>query len=263
MNRHIKKLDIWLLGVLPPMATFLVIFFELNYLQSILIFFLPTAIWFSLRNKKVILRSLIFAGIFTVPIALIVDYMAVSSGAWYVPNTVFPVRYLNILPLEDVVLGLLLVYSVIICFEHFLDKGRHNLIDHKMKYFMAAFALAIGIFLLVFMIKPEILAFKNSYVWLGLIFVVIPIITAYSVFPRLVSKYIKVGMYFALVLLMFEYAGVALDHWIFTSDGILGSVQLFDKRIPYEELVFWVLLGSTSIISYYEFFDDKSLTGKA
>jgi hypothetical protein len=263
MKRHIKKIDFWLLGIFPILATVTVLYFGLNYFQSILVFFLPTAAWLSYRNSKVVLRTLIFAGVFTVPIAIIVNYVAVASGAWNVPKTIFPIRYLNILPLEDVIMGFLLVYSVVLCFEHFLDKGRHNLVDGKMKYFILFSAAAIVVFLLILASEPKLLEFRNAYIWLGLIFIVVPIISAHSIFPRLVSKYIKVGLYFSLVLAMFEYAGVALDHWVFADSGIFGSLYLFSKPIPYEELIFWVLLGGTAIISYYEFFDDGAIISKS
>ena len=255
-NKTLKKIDIALLILLPLLATITTLLFKLNYLTSSILFFGLISFWLSIRTPKMVTRTAIFALVFDLPVAFIVNYVAVQDGAWYVPNTIFGFRLLNGLPVEDIILGFLFVYSIVICYEHFLDKGKHRLVDEKMKYFIWPFAIALLTFFALVFTRPEFLEFKYAYTWIGTIFIALPVIASLSTFPRLFSKYVKVGVYFSLVLAMFEYTGLTLNHWIFPGQNFLGWVPFFGYRIPFEEVFFWIILSTISILSYYEFFDD-------
>lgn len=76
-------------------------------------------------------KTFIFAFLTAIPIILFTDYIATISGAWLVPKTIFPFRLLGVIPIEDFIWGLLFIYSVVIFYEHFLNKGKHELIDKK------------------------------------------------------------------------------------------------------------------------------------
>lgn len=255
-KQFLKKLDIFLLIVLPIIATSATLVLRLNYFWAIILFFGSTAAWLSLRTPKMIARTALFAALFTSPFAIVVNYVAVQDGSWYVPTTIFPFRIFGSLPIEDIILGFLLTYAVIICYEHFLDKGRHNLVDKKMKYFIWPFLLLLITFFALFVVNQELLKIKYSYFWMGTIFLVLPIISTISIFPRLLSKYLKVGAYFALLLAIFEYTGISLNQWIFPGKNFIAWIQYFGYKIPIEELVFWIFLTVIGILSYYEFFDD-------
>jgi hypothetical protein len=197
-----------------------------------------------------------------VPFSVLINYLGAVNGAWYVPHTVFPFRYLNGLPLEDVILGFLLFYACIITYEHFLDKGKHRLVDRRLKYIAWPLLFILITFFALLMTRPGIFVFKYAYLWVGLIFLAIPLVSALSFFPRLFSKYAKIGAYFAVLLAMFEYTGLTLNHWVFPGDGFIGWLPYFGYRIPVEELLFFIVIGATSLISFYEFFDDGELRSK-
>lgn len=255
-KQFLKKIDIFLLIIFPIIATSATLLLKLNYFWAIILFFGLPAVWLSIRTSKMITRTAIFSVAFTIPFAIVMNYVAVQDSSWYVPTTIFPFRLLGDLPIEDIILGFLLTYAVVICYEHFLDKGKHNLIDRKMKYFVWPFALLLIAFSALFVTHPEFLKIKYAYFWIGTIFLLVPIITTLSIFPRLLSKYLKVGTYFAILLAIFEYTGISLNQWIFPGKNFIGWISYFGYKIPFEEFVFWIILSVIGILSYYEFFDD-------
>ena len=139
MVKLLKKLDLVLLAILPVIAASVTLLLRLNYFWAIILFFGPLALWLSLRTPKMVARTALFAFTFAIPAFFLANYIPVQDSAWYVPTTIFPFRILGTLPLEDFIMVFLLVYNVVICYEHFLDKGRHKLVDRKMKYFVWGF----------------------------------------------------------------------------------------------------------------------------
>ncbi len=252
----LKKLDIALLIFFPIFATAAILTFRLNYLWANILFFGFPAAWLSLRTQDMVARTALFCAIFTIPFAFVVNYLAVTDGAWYIPSTVFSFRIFGVVPIEDVISTFLLTYSAVICYEHFLDKGKHQLIDRKMKYFIWPVLLLLIVFFAIFTTDREILKINYAYLWIGILFLVLPLISTLSFFPKLFSKYLKVGAYFAIVLALYEYTGLTLNHWVFPGEHFIGWLPFFGYAVPIEEMVFWILLSVIGVLSYYEFFDD-------
>lgn len=257
-SKFLKKLDIFLLILFPIIAVSITLFFKLNYLGAILAFFVPLAVWLSFRTRKMIIRTALFSLIFIISPVIILNYLAIMDGSWYVPTTIFTFRLLNVIPFEDIILFFLLTYDIVICYEHFLDKGKHHFIDKKMKYLIWPVVISLILFFVLFSTHIEYLKLSYMYFWIGVVFIFLPIISTLSVFPKLLSKYIKVGSYFSVLLAMFEYSGVSLNHWVFPGKNFIGWVSYFGHRIPIEELILWIFLITIAILSYYEFFDEEN-----
>ncbi|MCL4364068.1 hypothetical protein M1328_02400 [Patescibacteria group bacterium] len=253
-----KKIDIVFLILSPIFATIASLIFRTDYFTSTLLFFGIPAIYLSFRNNHAVKKSFIFALIMGVVGAFIGDFFAVSSLAWVVPHTVFSLRLFNLVPVEDLVWGFLLVYDIIMLYEHFLDKGRHNLKDTNLKYFIVAAISLLVVTFLIYYLNRSFLDIRYFYISAGLIFVLLPIVSFLSFFPRLVSKFVKAGAYFFYQGLMFELVGLSLNHWRFNGKDYIGwvTISLFKLQFPIEEFVFWMVLFSTCVLSYYEFFDD-------
>jgi len=171
-------------------------------------------------------------------------------------STIFPFRILGQVPLEDVVFGFLVIYAIVIYYEHFWDKGKHELIDTRMKYFIFILMFVFILFFTFYFTKPEFLFIPYYYFWFGFILLFIPAITFLSYFPRLLSKYVKTGVYFFVLFLLFELTALQLGQWSFPDGQFIGMVTLLGYTFPFEELFFWFILFTSSILSYYEFFDD-------
>ncbi len=251
-----KKLDIFLLILFPLLSVVLSLIFKVNFLTSILLFFGLPSLWLSIRAPSQIKKTLVFSLILAIPLGFFADYIAVLDHSWFVPLTVFPVRLLGLVPIEDLIWGFLLIYSIVIFYEHFLNKGKHELIDRRMKYLIWPLIVLLIIFFTVLLTKPNLLVIPYAYFWLGTIFFVLPTVTFLSFFPRLLSKYVKVASYFFLLATLFEITGLQLNQWTFPGVHFLGWINLFGYIFPFEEFFFWFIMGAIGVLSYYEFFDD-------
>ena len=252
----LKKVDIILLVLLPIISVVASLVFKANFLQSILLFFGLPSLWLSIRTPHKIKKTFLFSLILSIPFGVFIDYIAILDASWYVPTTVFPFRLLGIVPIEDLIWGFFIIYSTVIFYEHFLDKGKHNLVDKKMKYLVWPLVILLLCFFMVLVTKPELLVIPYAYFWVGTLFFFLPTVTFLSFFPRLLSKYVKTASYFFLLSALAEFTGLQLNQWTFPGNNFIGWVELFGYRFPFEEFFFWFIMGSISILSYYEFFDD-------
>lgn len=94
------------------LISFLVIRFDVGYILSMLLYFAVPSIYFSLKNSIAIPKNLFYAFSFSVPTAIVLDYMAHVSNTWYVPS-VFPVRMLGAFPAEEIVWSFLFFYMIL------------------------------------------------------------------------------------------------------------------------------------------------------
>lgn len=255
-QKFFKKLDIVLLILFPIISVALSLALKANFLTSTLLFFGLPSLWFSLRTPAQVKKTFLFALIFSIPFVIFTDYIAVSDRSWFVPSTVFPVRLLGLVPIEDLIWAFFLVYSVVIFYEHFLDKGKHELVDKRMKYLFWPLITLLLVFFITLFTRPELLVIPYAYLWIGVILILLPSITFLSFFPRLLSKYVKTASYFFLLALLFELTGLELNQWTFPGNNFIGWVELFGYRFPFEEFFFWFVMSAIGILSYYEFFDD-------
>jgi hypothetical protein len=251
-----KKLDIILLIVLPVMSVFLSLQINANFLTSTLLFFGLPSLWLSIRTPQKINKTLLFAFIFSIPLGIVIDYVATIDGSWLVPHTVFPFRLFGVIPIEDLIWAFFLAYSIVIFYEHFLDKGKQELVDRRMKYLIWPLIILLLVFFLILFVNPKSLSIPYSYLWVGLLFGFLPSITFLSLFPRLLSKYVKTASYFFLLSMVFEITGLQLKQWTFPGNNFIGWLEIMGYRFPFEEFFFWFILASITILSYYEFFDD-------
>lgn len=255
-SKLLKKLDIFLLLFFPLLSVTLSLIFKVNFLISILLFYGLPSLWLSLRTPSQVKKTFLFSLTISLPLSVFIDYLGAKDGAWFVPTTIFPFRLLEIIPIENIFVGFFLVYSVVIFYEHFLDKGKHELMDKRMKYLVWSLIVFMMIFIFSLFTKPNFLVIPYAYFWLGTILTLLPAVTFLSFFPRLISKYIKTASYFFLLGLIFEFTGLQLHQWTFPGTHFIGWVKLLGYSFPFEELFFWIIMSAVSILSYYEFFDD-------
>lgn len=249
-----KKQDSFLLVLFPVVAISTTTIFQLNYFWAILLFLGLPAFWLSWQERHLIKRVALFSVILNI-LLTILDYVAVQSGSWYVPTTVFPFRLLGSIPLEDLIFGFFLVYTPVIFYEHFFGESvSTNIIGKKMKCLLWPLAGALVGFSVLLVFYPGFLKIKYAYSWTGVLFFDVPILTGFLIYPRLISKFLKTNLYFITVLTLFEYAVVSLDYCNFPSNNFINWVQIFGHTIPIEELLY-VTISIIAILSYYEIFD--------
>ncbi|MDD5470077.1 MAG: hypothetical protein PHO92_04760 [Candidatus Peribacteraceae bacterium] len=261
MSNHtqsiLKKVDIALLILFPVFAVVISLAVRANFFTSILLFFGLPSLWFSLRTPSQVLKTLLFSLLLSLPLGIVIDYIAALDHSWFVPRTIFPLRLFGAIPLEDILWGFFFVYSIVIFYEHFLDQGKSDALLHRrMKHLAWPVSLLMAVFIAVVFSNPDLLAIPYAYFWIGAVFFLVPSVLFLSFFPRLLSKFSITASYFFLLALLFECTGLQLNQWVFPGDNFIGWVELFGYRFPFEEFFFWFVLGAVSVLSYYEFFDD-------
>lgn len=250
-----KKIDILFLAILPIAAALISLFFRTNYLVTTLLFFGAGSVWFSLRKPNRILRSALFSALLAFPSAIVLDYVLVSDHAWWSP-TIFSSRVLGILPYEDFIWGFLESYFIIILYEYFLDKGKHRLVGRNFKYFIYYNLGILSLFFLAYFLTSTLIQIPYAYLWVGILFFILPSVAFLARFPKTISKFIKLGSYFLLLHIVFEFTALELGNWTFPGKHYIGVVNIIGFSIPIEEIVIWWALFIIAILSWYEFFDD-------
>lgn len=254
-----KGRDLLLLCFFIVIARFLSLALNVSYLLSLLFFFGIPAAYLSLRaNKGQIKKAFVFASLCLIP-TVTVDILAVFSRAWILPETVFPFRLFQIIPLEDLIWAFLMVYLLVLVYEYFLDKGENLfLVKKPLKYCLLFLVLSAIFSISLIYLKPGLLYVPYFYLAMGLVFTLAPTLLFMIFYPKLISKFFKAGILFFLLLLVFELTGLILHHWEFPGPDFIGWINIFGQRFPIEEFIFFVILFSSAALSYYEFlYDDR------
>jgi len=180
-EKRLKKVDVILLVLFPIMAVVVSLLIKANYLVSILLFFGLPAAWLSYRTQHMIAKSGFFALTISIPLTILGNSIAVLNDAWRT-TSMFSYRVFGVFPVEDFLWSFMGFYLLIIFYEHFLNKGKHELVDERMKYFVWPAVFLVVLFLFVLFLKPDLLVFKYSYLLIGFVFVLLPVVTFLSFF---------------------------------------------------------------------------------
>lgn len=258
----IKKLDILVLILLPVIAVVLSLFLKANLLLSIFLFFGLPSIYFSFRTQRGIKRAAIFSFVSVVFAFFVLDYFATTDQSWYVP-TVFPIRIYGILAIEELIWGFFTAYTAIIIYEHFLDKGGHKNVGSHLRSLVWTLVAAGTVFAVVYLGNKDFLKIPFAYLWLGVSFILTPMVVILFFYPGLIGRLAKIGVYFFLVSLLHELTALQLGQWSFPGVNFIGWVELFGYRFPFEEFFFYIILVPIALLSYFEFFDDDHLKKEA
>lgn len=257
-QKRVKKLDISLLFLLPVFATGFSLFLHANTLTSILVFYFPLAVYLSVRTKHAVLKTVVFSLFLTVLFGLVFDYMAYLDQAWYVPS-VFPYRIYGKIAGEDIIWSFFFVYTVVIFYEHFIDKAKHKVLEGKAKYGILLSVILILLFFTILTFIPQILHLSYYYFWLGCLLLFLPVLAMLSYYHRLISGFFITAAYFFAHSLIYELTALQLGQWFFPGTHYIGWVALSGIKFPVEELFFFMMIGAMAVLTYFEFFGVKKI----
>ena len=155
--------------------------------------------------------------------------------------------------------GSYMFFFIIMFYEYFLDFGKgEDRLAKNIKYFTVILLSLLILFFLFLFVSPELLHIKYFYLKAGIVLALFPLVAFLSFFPKFWAKYLKIGIYFLGLSLLFELVGLQTNQWAFPGHNFIGFIEIFGLKIPFEEFLFWITLGVPWILSYYEFFaDDK------
>ncbi len=250
-----RKLDLFLMILFPILAAILVLILKTKFvLVSILLFFGLPSLYLSCRRPDLIRKSLLFAALLSLVPSLMIDYLATLSGTWFTTETIFSFRLLDVVMLEMLPWGFLYVFFMIMFYEHFLDFGKgQDRPSKKTKYLFIWLILLITIFVLF---RNQLVAIDYLYLKGGVVLLALPVITFLSFFSKPWKKFIRAGVYFFALSFLYELVAIKTGQWIFPGQKFIGSIRLLGLSFPFEEFLFWFVIGSSAMLSYYEFFVD-------
>ncbi len=255
MNRK-KKLELALVVIWTIVAYIITSMYGGNYLFSAFFFLVIPSIYFFLRNKEIIRKTLIVSIGIVAPLTVIANYLAHKDGAWmnYSPTQTF---VLGIVPIEDFLWGTLYFIFMISFYEYFFDipnKKQGQVIPpiffSTLKVLFILTCIAVPIFILY----PS---FSIPYIY------ILIIIFAFILFPLLIlCKYrhfinsiLLSGVYFTFMSFLYEHVANMHNQWSFPGNHFIGHINYFGYVIPVEEFI-WLFLAMPALLVYYEFFSD-------
>lgn len=251
-----KSIDIIELLLFPLIATTIGYGLQVNFFWSIFLFFGLPSLYLSIRHPKFIKRSAFFSAIVSVPIVIMVDYIAHITHQWIVPQTIFPMRIFNEVPFEDVILAFMQFYIVIMYYQTFIDKQYSKIIlPKRLSKLLVIILISMLSFLAVYLFVPA--RFNASYYYLKLCIVaLIPVFIQLMRYPPLRQKFLRSAIYLFYLTLVYEIIGQIMKWWIFPSDQMIGWISFVRISFPLEELFFWIIISSLTIITLFEDFEE-------
>lgn len=257
-GKQIGNKDLLLVLAWPVFASVLSIALRVNYFWSIFFFLFVPAAYISYRNQQYIKKIALFSTVISLPLAIVFDYIMEVTGSWLTLSTIFSFKLFGYIMIEDLIWLFLWIYFVAIFYESFIDKRQKaKLYKPNLKYAGIIGILLIVAFAIAYLFNPALLNIEFFYLKMGILAGVLPLLITLIKFPKLSGKFIKTGAFFLVHALLYEITALRLNLWSFPAKNqFLGFVTIFGETFPFEELIFWVILGSLVIMAYYEVFDD-------
>jgi hypothetical protein len=259
---HSSRSVIPTLMLFPVFAVFVSINLGTPYLVSIVLFYGMPGIYLGIRYgyRWQFIKGFLFALTTSIPFAIIVDYVGISSGVWYTPKTIFPMRFLGVIPFEDFFWLISATFTIAVIYEILVDRGKHEIMDRRMLYFFSLTAPLLCMFFLI----PEFTRWsiyeidsQYTYLALGILFFLLPAVLFLLRYSLFLKRSLPLIGYFLYLTFCFEISAIHLRQWIFSGRYILSPIKIIGNvYIPLEELFFVGIIGPLAVIAFYEFFDD-------
>lgn len=254
-----RRFDIAVLLIMPLLAAASSIVFKVNYIWSIFMFFLAPAAYLSFRYPVYIRKSLVFALFFGVPMAFWVDFIMSYTNSWQVIKSVFdPFRIFGFIVIENIIWAVLYLYLIVMFYESFFDKHKDTeYYRPRLKFAILFYFVLVTLTTLAYFFYPNLIHIDYFYFKFAFTLGLVPVCYMLIRHETLREKFFKTGLYFIYASLLYEFAALKLNLWIFPGiKQYVYTFSFFGYLVPLEEFLFWIILGSLVYLSYYEFFDD-------
>lgn len=251
-----KKLDLIIVFAIFILSALISIIFNLKPLTGGLLSLLIPSIYLMLREKKNFWKIFWGVFIFGVIIGFSFDFIVTLNQGWVVTRIVLPWKFFEILPIDNVIGWALMTLFILVFYEHFLDDEKNKKISKNLKWALIPFSTLLFLLLVLYIINPSLLKLPYIYLLGGSMAIIFPIALTLSK-ARFLEKFLKLGVFFFVVWFTLELVCLKNQGWIFPGQYI-GQINILGLIFPFEELFFWMMFYSTTVVSYYEvFIDDR------
>jgi len=253
-----KKIDLLIISILLVIIVLVSLALSLKPLIVLLMYLLSASVYLSLRErknfKKIFWAILIFGIIF----GLGFDFVVTFNKGWIVNELFFPFRLFGFYPIIDDILGfILMTLFIVVFYEHFIDDEKNKKVSKNIKWILIVSIAALSFIFAVYLINSSLLRIPYAYLMTGLMAICFPIVFGIGR-QRFMIKFLKTAGFSFIVWFVLELVCLKNSGWIFPGEYV-GLVNIWGLRFPLEELFFWMMWYSVTIVSYYEFFIDDKL----
>lgn len=252
-----NAIDAVVVIVTTAVSTVLILAFHFRFLTSTLLYFgIPSLYLFVRRPKNIhrISAALALGFIFS----LILDLLAEFNSAWsWAPRgqLLFNFKFLGIVPVDVLIWYILWLAFTVVFYEHFYEHDHFDKVSIRFKKALIGFSALLSLVILCLLLYPSSLRMGHAYLILGLVGGLPPLVYLAARNLKLLGKLMKASLFPIFLFLVFELTALKLDQWRFPGQ-YFGTVQLFGLTFPIEEFFFWIIMGTSITLSYYELLVD-------
>jgi hypothetical protein len=218
------------------------------------VFVFPPIIYLGIRGKKPWKKIVFSALIFGLLFGFFFEFIEEFNESYSVISRVFP-KILGVVPVDNILGHTMMTFLTLVFYEHFVNQSKNQKISNRGKIIAFISLLAIAVMTILFKYNPNLLRFNYSYLYMGSIAIIPPILLGIKK-PQLIKDMSITSIYFFFLYLSTELLAVKYNWWAYGGNYV-GTVTLFDLSFPFEELFFWMLFYAASLISYYKIFIDR------
>jgi hypothetical protein len=220
-----------------------------------IIMLIPSAIYLGVRKPKPWRKVLLATAIFGFLFGFFFEFIQEFNLAYSVTDTILP--SIGPMPLDNVVGHACMAFLTFMFYEHFLAAKTNYKISRRYKVALFGAIIAIASALTAYAFLPSLLTINYSYLKFGLL-AIIPLLALSWFRPRHLKDLVMIAPVFFVIYFVIEILAVNYDWWIYPNGQYIGYVELADSiRYPIEELLFWMMLYASALLSYYKIFIDK------
>jgi hypothetical protein len=247
------------LAIVPIIGIILSFRFVLPYAVSTILIYLLPGLYLDLDQRacRSIPRHFLFAIVVSIPFAIIADYIGTRSGLWYVPQSIFPWRFMGVIPYEDFLWMIAAVYVIVSLYGRSEAQDKRVVFMNGGRRFVFSSTLILIVFFILNHLYPALFVWHTpwAYAILGIILFLIPAIIWLSSTTDPIRKVLPIIGYFFYLTLLLEITGTHLGDWLFQGKYLFPMFAPFGLgAIPFEEFFFVGVVGPMAAIGLYEYF---------
>lgn len=235
--------------------TIFVFSFHIDKVVGGTLYFLIPTIFLMIENWKSEREAILFTILTGIAGGVVFESINYLNNIWhYTPN--LPSIRIGTMPMEAVIWYVMWVGLTVSVYKTFFDPHRHRLAHHhspfyRHKHFLFVVASVLAIYAFVFNFQPGLLTTPYAYAKFGSLAVIIPIIYALVRHPKLVPQIFKFTLSLFGFALAWELVGLHAGWWTYPGE-FLYVFNFGALSLSLEELVLWIILGSSFVATFYE-----------
>lgn len=241
--------------VLPLVAATAALLLRSNYLSAIFLFYgLPATYLIAQRPSLLNRPLLISATLISIPFALIVDYIGVVSGLWFVPHSVLSVRFLGIVPLEDLLWLAASATTVLIFYHSFTEAPLPHRTSPRLYRYAAVSLIVVAVFIVSAWFLPSLYVHHSPYTYtvVASLFFLVPALLLVLRYPGTPRNAAPVALYFLYLTVAFELTATHLGYWTFPGSYLLPPLRIAGfAPVPLEEFMFVGVVGPLAVLGIF------------